>query len=47
MFYKKGALKNFAKFTEKDVYQGLFKWITIFTEHLWVTTSGKISIRLG
>ena len=46
IFYKRGVLKNFAKFTRKLLCQSLFlsefceilKKIA-FTEHLWVTTS--------
>ena len=34
MFYKKGVLTNFAKFTEKHLCKKLF-----FIKHLWATAS--------
>ena len=52
VFYKKGALKNFSKFTGKLLCQsllfnkipGLSKFLKnpLFTEHLFVTASGNL-----
>ena len=41
VFYKKGILKNFAKFTGKHLCQSLFfnKASAFFIEHPWTTTS--------
>ena len=45
VFWKKGVLRNFAKFTGKHLCQSLFfnnvagLKNTFFTEHLWVTSS--------